>query len=373
MVRLRIAPNPSLSDWSGAAALEDPALRDRRLFAPSPALAGEGAVALPQHEFGLDVIALIGALRHREHRTELQTAQPGVHFSRGRSLWAAWRKWVGKTTLAGSLTAACGCEHAASVMPATIASIYRYPVKGLSGELLDRTALAVDQGLPGDRQFALARAGTRFENDETHWQPKTSFVTLTDDERLAALTTSYREADGTLTICRGGRKVVQAKLTTPIGRGVVEEFFSAYLRDQISGRPRLVTAPERRDFSDQSEPLVSLINLASVRDLERVVGEVVDPLRFRANVYLDGTPPWSELHWPGMEIAIGDARLVVKEKIACCAATSVRPGRGIRDMNIPQALRQGFGHGDCGVYGRVISAGTIAVGDTLRVSDPADQ
>src|SRR4051794_1339396 len=27
------------------------------------------ALALPQHEFGLDVIALVGALRHREHRS----------------------------------------------------------------------------------------------------------------------------------------------------------------------------------------------------------------------------------------------------------------------------------------------------------------
>ena len=29
----------------------------------------KGALALPQHEFGLDVIALVGALRHREHRS----------------------------------------------------------------------------------------------------------------------------------------------------------------------------------------------------------------------------------------------------------------------------------------------------------------
>ena len=29
---------------------------------------GESAIALPQHEFGLDVIALVGALRYREHR-----------------------------------------------------------------------------------------------------------------------------------------------------------------------------------------------------------------------------------------------------------------------------------------------------------------
>ena len=30
---------------------------------------GEGAIAPPQHEFGLDVIALIGRLRHVEHRS----------------------------------------------------------------------------------------------------------------------------------------------------------------------------------------------------------------------------------------------------------------------------------------------------------------
>lgn len=253
-------------------------------------------------------------------------------------------------------------------MPITVARIYRYPVKGLSGEFLDRTELSVKQGLRGDRRFALARAGTRFETGEPHWLPKTSFLTRTQDERLAALTTSYCEADGTLTICRDGRQVVQANLTTPVGRGVVEEFFSAYLREEISGRPKLVMAPERQMFSDQSEPLVSLINLASVRDLERVVGEVVDPLRFRANIYIDGAPAWSERDWQGAEMAIGGARLVVTESIPRCSDINVRPGRGVRDMNIPMALQQGFGHSECGVYGRVISAGVVAVGDAVTVS-----
>jgi hypothetical protein len=36
----------------------------------------EGALALAQHEFGLDVVALVGLLRHREHRSvpEIHTA-----------------------------------------------------------------------------------------------------------------------------------------------------------------------------------------------------------------------------------------------------------------------------------------------------------
>jgi len=38
----------------------------------------EGAIALPKHEFGLDVIALVGALRHREHRSV-----PEIHAALG--------------------------------------------------------------------------------------------------------------------------------------------------------------------------------------------------------------------------------------------------------------------------------------------------
>ena len=39
--------------------------RYRRPWRPE----AEGAIALPQHEFGLDVVALVGALRHRDHRS----------------------------------------------------------------------------------------------------------------------------------------------------------------------------------------------------------------------------------------------------------------------------------------------------------------
>src|SRR3546814_820938 len=39
--------------------------RYRKPFRPE----AEGAIALPQHEFGLDVIAPVGALRHAEHRS----------------------------------------------------------------------------------------------------------------------------------------------------------------------------------------------------------------------------------------------------------------------------------------------------------------
>jgi Transposase, Mutator family len=55
--------------------------RSHRPYRPE----SEGALALPQHEFGLDIVALVGALRHRDHRSvpEIHAAlrQRGVRIA----------------------------------------------------------------------------------------------------------------------------------------------------------------------------------------------------------------------------------------------------------------------------------------------------
>jgi hypothetical protein len=159
--------------------------------------------------------------------------------------------------------------------------------------------------------------------------------------------------------------VVRGRITEPLGRAIVEDFFAAYLGAAAEGKPRLIEAPSGHMFSDHQDPVLSLINLATVRDVERIVGAPVDPLRLRANLYFEGAPAWAELGWLGGEIAIGAARLGVTARIDRCAATNVDPTTGARDMNIPKALNRGFGHVDCGVYAAVVTGGAIAVGDAL--------
>ncbi len=144
------------------------------------------------------------------------------------------------------------------------------------------------------------------------------------------------------------------------------DFFAAYTGDRVPGKPRLVEAPSGHMFSDCPERVVLLVNLASVRDLERVTGAPVDPLRFRANLYFAGTEPWQEFAWLEDGIAIGGARLRIVGRIDRCAATNVNPATAGRDMNLPKALSRGFGHADMGVYGTVTGGGVIAVGDALR-------
>jgi len=110
--------------------------------------------------------------------------------------------------------------------------------------------------------------------------------------------------------------------------------------------------------------VVSIINLASVAALAEQMGAAIDPLRFRANVYLDGWPALSELDLVGAEIAIGaGARLKIVKRIVRCAATNVDPDTGARDLAIPDALQRAYGHADCGIYGEVVTPGEIVVGD----------
>jgi len=112
---------------------------------------------------------------------------------------------------------------------------------------------------------------------------------------------------------------------------------------------------------------VSIINLASVSALESAAGAPVHPLRFRGNVYVEGWPAWHEFDLLGQEIAIGkSARIKIVKRIVRCAATNVDPDTGARDLVVPETLLHDFGHADCGVYGEVIEAGEIKVGNELR-------
>ena len=116
---------------------------------------------------------------------------------------------------------------------------------------------------------------------------------------------------------------------------------------------------------DKPDNVISLINLATVRSLEAQWGVAIDPLRFRANIYIDGAEPWEEFNWVGGEIRIGDTVFAVDRKNGRCGATNVNPATGRRDLDIPGSLRAAFGHKNLGVYLVVREGGEIAVGDPV--------
>ena len=250
----------------------------------------------------------------------------------------------------------------------TIRAIYRYPVKGLTPESLAQAKLAVGQTVPGDRLYAIENGPSGFDPAAPRHQPKMRYLMLMRNERLATLRTRFDDESHTLAISHDGREAARGDLRTAEGRAAVEDFFSGFCADELRGPPRVLHAPGF-SFSDVAAKVVSIINLASVADLENYTGTPVDPLRFRGNLYVSGWPAWSELDMVGQEIVIGtDVRLKIVKRIVRCAATNVDPETGARDLAIPDTLMKTFGHADCGIYGQVIAAGTIALGDALSPS-----
>jgi uncharacterized protein YcbX len=250
---------------------------------------------------------------------------------------------------------------------ASIQAIYRYPVKGLSPKPLGRASLMPGETVPGDRLYAIENGPSRFDPAAPRYQPKTQFLMLMRNERLARLNTRFETSGRTLLVALDGREAVRGDLDTAQGRAAVESFFAGFCADELRGPPRILHAPPF-SFSDVARKVVSIINLASLAALEDVVGAPVDPLRFRANVYVAGWPAWHELDLVGDEIAIGaSVRLKVVKRIVRCAAINVDPHTGIRDLAIPEALQRAYGHADCGIYAEVISAGEVARGDQVSV------
>lgn len=241
-------------------------------------------------------------------------------------------------------------------MTATVQQLCRYPVKGLNAEVLERVALTAGEGLPDDRRFGVAYGlGTG---------ARRGFFDLVGEERLAQLRVAYDPAGPTITLSRQGRQVVSANPADQTGRMLLSQFFAGFLAGSARGTPSFQEAGEETRAALLPNP-VSILNLASIRDLERVARQPVDPRRFRGNILIDGLPAWAEFAWLGREIRIGQVRLKVAERIQRCAATNVNPDSAERDMNIPLTLRKGFGHIDMGVYAAVIADGEVRTGDEV--------
>jgi uncharacterized protein YcbX len=248
---------------------------------------------------------------------------------------------------------------------AKLQAIHRYPVKGLSAEPLQRTELAVGCTVAGDRIYAVENGPSGFDPAAPRYAPKQRYLMLMRNERLAMLRTRFDQVSHTLVIEAEGREAARGDLRTPAGRTAVERFLAAFCADELRGPPKVLHAPGF-SFSDVSRKVLSIINLASVAAVETAVGAPVHPLRFRGNLYVSGWPAWREFDLVGREIAIGtQARLKIVKRIVRCAATNVDPDTGIRDLSIPNTLMRSFGHGDCGVYGEVVKAGEIVVGDQV--------
>jgi uncharacterized protein YcbX len=222
---------------------------------------------------------------------------------------------------------------------ASVAEVWRYPVKSMAGERLSSCEVAAT-GLVGDRRWALVdgspnRAG----------KP----LTIREDDRL--MTYRARFADG------------GAEVLTP--RGDVALMDGSLVSRLASETSRPLTLRELEGANFDDSPIL-VVNLATVASFGVEAGMEVDHRRFRANFYVDGLAPEEELAWIGGRVAVGEAELEVVSRCERCVVITKDPDTTATTPELLRILTQT--RETCmGVYCRVTRPGRVATGDQVRL------
>ena len=251
-------------------------------------------------------------------------------------------------------------------------AICRYPVKGMTGQPLTDTVLTAGRGLPMDRILGLSEGVIPAQADANGWISSEALLRL---RKNADLSRYQLAAEGeTLWFTAPDGRRLRLGLDSD-GRPRDDELAVANERigDWFPHGPLGSVRFERPGAAlwDWPDAPVSIINLDTLRAMADAAGVPVDPRRFRANLYVSGLGAWRELDLLGHWIRLGGAGLEITFPTERCRATTVRPGSGMRDLNVPALLASRFGHLYCGVYARVVRGGPIAVGDRF-VDTPSE-
>jgi hypothetical protein len=228
---------------------------------------------------------------------------------------------------------------------ASIQSIYRYPVKSMAGEVVERCDLT-EFGLSGDRFLAFESSGA-----------PTGMLRLTSRERREML--RYQPnlfPDGSIEVC------------VPTGEHLLVDSpaMLTYLTAHLPDANKIILTRASTPQTDV-RPL-SLISVQTVRQLSMEMGQEIDPRRFRANLYMDFPGiPFGEDNLVGRNIRIGPtATICIRERDPRCRFITYDPEDPLLDPLFPLMKLLDRSHqGRAGLYATIQNPGSIQAGDAI--------
>lgn len=262
-------------------------------------------------------------------------------------------------------------------MTGRLEEIWRYPLKSIGRERLDRVRLTKGQRLPFDRHWAVLHETTLAklaadlgDSDEiAGWMPKSAFLRGAAGPGLQGISGGLHS--GRLDLSHPDHGEISVDPTKPADREALIAWLRPIWPADKAPPARLVSGPEA--LTDTRQPFVSINSLDSLHQVEIQLGQRLGTERWRGNLWIDGFEPFAEQDWIGRTIRIGLAELIVREPIGRCAATSVDTQTGQPDIDMVRALTEANGHAYFGVYAEVIRGAEIAEMAEIFLTDtPAE-
>jgi uncharacterized protein len=209
----------------------------------------------------------------------------------------------------------------------TITELWRYPVKTMAGEPLQRARLG-PFGIEGDRVVHVESADGRLVTSRSH--PR--FL-------------GHRGALGP-----GGEPLVDGRpWTTPEVAAEVEA---------IAGHGARLVHNEGSGRFDVLPLLVATDGAIAAFGYDR--------RRLRPNIVVGGVAGLAEREWPGARLRIGGVLVGIQDLRQRCIMTSFDPDTLAQDKAITRSIYRRFG-GDLALNCFVMEGGEIAVGDEVRL------
>jgi len=251
-------------------------------------------------------------------------------------------------------------------MAIRITELWRHPIKSHGRELLDEVMLTPGKTMPWDRSWAVLHEAAKVNRDAPEWAQCSNFGRVAKAPELAAINAHFDEATNQMTLTHPRRAPLSFDPNSTDGEAAFLEWI-ADLYPEHRAQPTALYSVPGRGMTDSSYPSVSINSHASLRAFSQRAGREISAMRWRGNIWIDGTTPWEEFDWVGKKIQIGAVILKVEEPIERCTATTANPETGRIDFDTLALFDSDIGHRDFGVKATVIEGGRIANGDTLSV------
>jgi uncharacterized protein YcbX len=217
------------------------------------------------------------------------------------------------------------------MMTLRISQLWRYPVKSLAGESLPAAVIGPD-GIPGDR-----------------------IVRVRGPEGVRTARRQYRLLGLRGTLDADGRaRINNLPWDSPHALALVKA---------AAGTDARLEAWDGLDRFDILPLLVATDG--AVAEFGR------DVRRLRPNILIEGVDSLAERDWPGSELHIGDAIVRLDSLRGRCHMTTIDPDTLDVDPAVLRDIVRRFG-GKLALNAEVVRAGTIRVGDEVRIVSERD-
>jgi uncharacterized protein YcbX len=261
-------------------------------------------------------------------------------------------------------------------MSLTISSINYCPVKSISFQSIDHCEIKKNIGIVGDRIFAFSKNLDQdqvklFEkNPEDRKGKWNKVLTLKNSPFLNKYNFLLKEEKLTLTF--------EEKEILTIDVSILSERqkLSKKILELENSLKEPVVLMQNKEFPFFDTTIsknvdfvnsVSLLNVQSIIDFQKKIGEEIEIPRFRGNICIDGLKPWEERNWIGKVIKINDVSFKVEKNIPRCVAINLKPKTDNNSLNLLQSLKKTYNHFDMGIYLTALNDGKIKISSPITI------